>query len=274
VQRQETHPRSSNSFEFPLPPRLLTIPGVVPLELEVTEAVDLGPRMRRIRLAGRGLDDFTCQPGQDVMLLLGGGERPFSRRYSIRRFDPRTKTLELNVVAHGLHGPGAQWASSTQPGDRINGVGPRGKILLDPDADWHLFVGDDTAAAAGLSMLEALPSAVPALAFFEVATAEDELATSIDNGSAHKVSWFHRGDTPATASNLLVEALNSAELPPGRGHVYIAGEVQVVAAVQRAALARGLAPEQLSPKAYWGRGKSNASNGEPDKAEREAFGIS
>ncbi len=248
-------------FEFPLPPRLLTIPGVVPLELEVTEAADLGPRMRRIRLGGRGLEGFTYQPGQDVMLVLSGGERPLSRRYSIRGFDPRSQTLELNVVAHGVHGPGAEWASTTEPGDRINGVGPRGKIYLDPDADWHLFIGDNTAAPASLNMLEALPSSVPGLAFLEVTSAEDELLSS----STQPVTWLHRGETQAISSDLLVEAMNSAELPPGRGHVYIAGEVQIVAAVQRAALARGLAPEQLSPKAYWGRGKSNANNGEPEK---------
>jgi NADPH-dependent ferric siderophore reductase len=45
--------------------------------------------------------------------------------------------------------------------------------------------------------------------------------------------------------------------------VYIAGEVQIVSAVLRSALARGLAVEQLSPKAYWGRGKANENNGEP-----------
>jgi hypothetical protein len=39
----------------------------------------------------------------------------------------------------------------------------------------------------------------------------------------------------------------------------------VVNAAQRAALERGLQPEQLSPKAYWGRGKANANNGEPEK---------
>jgi NADPH-dependent ferric siderophore reductase len=251
-------------FDFPLPPRLLTIPGVVPLELEVVEAVDLGPRMRRILLSGRGLEDFSYQPGQDVMLVLSGGERPLSRRYSIRRFDQHSKTLELNIVAHGVHGPGAEWASATQPGDRINGVGPRGKISLDPAADWHLFLGDDTAGPASLSMLEALPAGVSGFTFLEVSTAQDELSTT----SSQRVNWLHRGETGAISSDLLVDAMNSAELPAGRGHVYIAGEVQIVAAVQRAALARGLAPDQLSPKAYWGRGKSNANNGEPEKEER------
>ncbi|MCA1645819.1 MAG: siderophore-interacting protein [Chloroflexi bacterium] len=201
------------------------------------------------------------------MLVLGGGDRPLSRRYSIRRFDRLTNCVELNVVAHGVHGPGAAWASSTQPGDRVNGVGPRGKILLDPDADWHLFVGDETAAPASLAMLEGLPPDRRGLALLEVSTAADELASSAEPTSAHQLRWLHRGDTPAIASKLLLEAINSAQLPDGRGHVYIAGEVQVVAALQRAALARGLAPEQLSPKAYWGRGKSNAPNGEPDKGE-------
>jgi NADPH-dependent ferric siderophore reductase len=253
--------RLNSGAAFPLPPRLLTIPGVQPLELEVTDASDLGPRMRRVLLTGN-LDQFAYQAGQDVMLVLGGTlERPLSRRYTIRGFDSRSRSIELNIVAHGIHGTGAQWALNAEPGDRVNGVGPRGKIFLNPDADWHLFLGDESAAAASLAMLEALPAKVAGVAYLEAATAEDELATD----TTREVKWLHRGDEPAWSSKLLVEAMSAMELPAGRGHVYIAGEVQVVAAIQRAALARGLAPEQLSPKAYWGRGKANANNGEPER---------
>jgi len=35
--------------------------------------------------------------------------------------------------------------------------------------------------------------------------------------------------------------------------------------LRKALAARGLAPEQISPKAYWGRGRANASHGEPAK---------
>jgi len=258
VQQQQTH-----RFAFPLPQRLLSIPGVRPLELEVAEVADLGPRMRRIRLSGAGLDDFSYEPGQDVMLVLGGGERPLSRRYTIRAYDPRGKTLELNIVAHGVHGPGAEWAANAQPGDRVNGVGPRGKIFLDTAADWHLFLGDETAAPGSLGMLEALEPSVPAQAYLEVSSAQDELPTSVPGSTTQQVIWLYRGDTPATASTLLVDTMTSADLPAGRGHVYIAGEVQVVNAVLRAALARGLATDQVSAKAYWGRGKANENNGEP-----------
>src|SRR5216683_4958752 len=243
--------QTTDKFAFPVPPRLLGIEGVQPLSLEVAEVSDLGPRMRCIRLAGAG-PNFSHKAGQDVMLVLGGGERPLSRRYTIRGYDQQRDLLELNLVTHGIHGPGAHWAASTRPGDRINGVGPRGKIHLDPDADWHLFLGDDSAIAATLSMLEAIAGRKPGMAFLEVHAAEDEVAFE----GGHSLTWLHRGEIPAWSSNLLVEAMNSAELPAGRGHVYVNGEVQVVNAVQRAALGRGLATGQVSPKAYWGRGKA------------------
>jgi NADPH-dependent ferric siderophore reductase len=257
--QQRLEPAANDRFAFPLPSRLLSIPGVRALELQVAEASDLGPRMRRIRLIGDHLRDFSYEPGQDVMLVMSGGERPLSRRYTIRGFDAAARALELNIVAHGIHGTGDLWASSTAPGDRINGVGPRGKIFLDRSADWHLFLGDETAAPGALHMLDAVPPEVPAQAFLEATSPEDELASS----TGHEVTWLYRGDTPATASTMLVDTVTAAELPPGRGHVYIAGEVQIVNAVLRAVLARGLAPEQVSPKAYWGRGKANENNGEP-----------
>jgi NADPH-dependent ferric siderophore reductase len=248
-----------------LPDTLLRIPGVQPLELEVVEVSDLGPHMRRLRFSGRGLDEFSYQPGQDVMFVLAITDgRPLSRRYTIRAYDPRTRTLEINLVAHGIDGPGASWAASAKAGDRINGVGPRGKIFLDPEADWHLFIGDDSAAPGYLHMLEAVPVTIPARALLEVESAGDELAVANGLAPAHRVRWLYRGHTTITDSTLLEDAMASTELLPGRGHVYIAGEVQRVAAIRDAALGRGLAAEQLSPKAYWGRGRPNAARGEPD----------
>jgi NADPH-dependent ferric siderophore reductase len=230
----------------------------------VVDIDDLGPHMRRVRLGGEALTNFEYQPGQDVMLVLSGGERPLSRRYSIRSYDPQSRSIELNIVAHGIHGPGAEWAMQTRPGDRINGVGPRGKIFLDPAADWHLFLGDESAAPASLHMLEAVPTEVPAQAYLEVSSPEDEL-TSNDGSDRHDVIWLVRGDTPATASTMLADTLAAAELPDGRGHVYMAGEVQVVKAILQVARERGFQPDQLSPKAYWGRGIANELNGEPQE---------
>ena len=244
-----------------IPPNLLAIPGVQPLELTVVEAADLGPRMRRITLTSSTLKDFTWQAGQDVMLVLGqAGDRALSRRYTIRSHRPQEATLELNIVAHGVDGIGAHWAANARPGDRVNGVGPRGKIYLDPDAEWHLFLGDETAGPATLAMMEALSAQTPAFAFLEVTDRNDQLPSA-----SKAFTWLHRDSTPALQSTLLRQALESFDLPNGRGHVYINGEVQLVSDLKRTALAKGLEPEQVAFKAYWGRGKANAGNGEPEQ---------
>jgi NADPH-dependent ferric siderophore reductase len=232
----------------PLPQSLLTIPGVQPLELTVNDVAELGPHMRRIALSGVPAS-FTYQPGQDVMLVLGqAGDRPLSRRYTIRAVN--NGVLELNIVAHGVDGPGARWAAAVQPGDRINAVGPRGKIFLNPDAEWHLFLGDECAAPASLAMLEALPQTARGLAYLE---ADAELP----HRAVHAVHWLQ--------PDQLGKAVAAFDPLPGRGHIYINGEVQQAATLKQQAIARGFDPEWISAKAYWGRGKPNALRGEPDE---------
>src|SRR5947199_365241 len=66
-------------------------------------------------------------------------------------------------------------------------------------------------------------------------------------------------DQPGQGMILVV----AVALPPGRGHAYLAGEATVVLRLRETLAARGLAQEQISPKAYWGRGRANASHGEP-----------
>jgi NADPH-dependent ferric siderophore reductase len=60
-----------------------------------------------------------------------------------------------------------------------------------------------------------------------------------------------------------VAAVTGVGLPAGHGHAYLAGEARAVLALREALAARGLAPEQISAKAYWGLGRANAAHGEP-----------
>ena len=64
------------------------------------------------------------------------------------------------------------------------------------------------------------------------------------------------------ASALAAEAAE-IELPPGRGHAYLFGEAMVVSRLREILAGRGLGQDQMSPKAYWGRGRANAGHGEP-----------
>ena len=235
--------------------------GTRRLHLEVTGAQPLTPHMHRLELTAPELEGFGYAPGQDVMLLVAAeGNRPVRRRYTIRHLDPARKLLTLDVVRHG-DGPGERWIRSARPGDRIEGIGPRGKVTTAPDADWHLFMGDESALPAIFAMTESLPGDSVATAVIEVPEAADEQDLSAP--ARARLTWLHRlGGRPGEPAELAAEAAE-VELLPGRGHAYLMGEARVVLALREVLTGRGLAADQISPKAYWGRGRANGGHGEP-----------
>ncbi len=231
------------------------------MQLEVVDSAPLSPGMQRLVLTAPELAGLQYQPGQDMMLMVAvDGDRPVRRRYTIRALDHARQLLTLDVVRHA-GGPGERWVAAARPGDRIEGIGPRGKIFLAEAVDWHLFVGDDSALPAFLAMTGALPVGARALVILEVPGpgSEQDLVTAADA----QVTWLYRDGGPAGDPAALVATAAAVALPPGRGHAYLAGEATVVLRLRETLGARGLAPEQISPKAYWGRGRANASHGEP-----------
>jgi len=239
------------------------LPDVSAYDLTVVEAETVTPSMRRLRFTGDGLDRLEFQPGQDLMVAVPEGpSEHFRRRYTIRRLEREERLVELQVVVHGEgDGPGARWAAGARPGDRVEAIGPRGKITLADGADWHLFAGDESALPATFAMVEALPAGATALVFLEIPAPDDE--QPLDHRCDLVLTWLHREGAAPGAGTRLVDAVTAVELPPGHGHAYLAGELRTVAAMRRALEGRGLAPDQLSPKPYWRLGVANAAHGEP-----------
>jgi NADPH-dependent ferric siderophore reductase len=235
--------------------------GTRRLSFKVVESERMTPNMRRIVLTAAELDGFRYEPGQDVMLLVAAeGRRPVRRRYTIRSLDRASLSLTLNVVPHG-EGPGERWIRAALPGDTIEGIGPRGKITTSPGADWHLFIGDESAMPAILAMAESLPGDADATLVIEVPGPDDE--QELLAPARTRLSWLHRLGRPAGDPALLTAETAEIELPAGRGQAYVFGEASVVLALREILGDRGLDAAQISPKAYWGRGRGNAGHGEP-----------
>jgi NADPH-dependent ferric siderophore reductase len=154
------------------PDRMLDLVGVAggPLadaklwHLEVIESEPLSPNLQRVVLTASDLNGLRYIAGQDLMLRVPQSqERVVNRRYTIRSFDAARSAVAMDVSLHGL-GPGTDWIRAAKVGDRIDAIGPRGKITLRMDADWHLFVADETGMPGALAMIEALPSTSTATA--------------------------------------------------------------------------------------------------------------
>lgn len=244
---------------------LRRLPGVRAFDLELVVAEMRTPAMRRLRFTSEDLGELVAFPGQDLMVAVPApGHAHFRRRYTIRGFDLSVPAVDLDLVLHG-DGPGAAWARTTRPGDRVEAVGPRGKIGLATDAAWHLFCGDESALPAIFTMVEALPESARAEVVLEVSGPEEHQEPSGVRAQLD-LHWVHRDGEPGTG-NALQEAVAHLTLPDGRGHAYVFGELRQVAACRLALLERDLDPEQVDHKAYWRRGVANAPHGEPRRPD-------
>lgn len=248
-------------------------PSTTPRRLTVVDALALGPRLRRITLSGRELQDFPAagpgahiklfvpRPGQEPLLPTRGakglswppGERPAVRTYSLRGHDPERGTVAVEFVLHGDEGPASRWAARAQAGDPIGLAGPGGPPLYDADADFHLLAGDLSALPAIAAVLEALPATARGAALVEIADADDQQALRHPPGV--QLRWL-QASTPSVDEPVLAAALREIDWPATASvSATVAGENAAVIAIRRQLLFdRGLPRAAVYAVPYWRRG--------------------
>ncbi len=260
-------PRSASQLDDPIL-ALVGRPGS-PLadaalwRLTVSTVTAITDDYRRVTFGGPDLEQLDFRPGQDLMMRIPGPDEFITnRRYTIRNANPEKATVTIDMVLHG-DGPGARWAAAAAPGHSMDAIGPRGKVVLDETAAWHLFIGDETALPGMSIMAESLPAAVPGVMVVElpqhVRGHDPELATD----QTVDIKWIERGDAEPGGAARLVTAAEQVTFPSGQGRAYVAGEMKMVRAVTTALVARGFDRSAIDAKAYWRRGDANAAHGEP-----------
>ncbi|MFB8758056.1 siderophore-interacting protein [Streptomyces nigra] len=235
---------------------------------QVVRTERLTPHMQRVVLGGEGLADFaadTCTDHYVKILFSPEGvtypepfdlERiredlpreqwPVTRTYTVRAWDPEHRELTLDFVIHGDEGLAGPWAMRAQRGDTVRFMGPGGAYAPDPEADWHLLAGDESALPAIARSLESLPDGAAAYAFLEVAGPEEEQKIDSDV----EVVWLHRGSRPV--GEALLDAVRSLTFPEGRLHAFVHGEAHFVKELRHLLrVERGVPREDLSISGYW-----------------------
>lgn len=221
----------------------------------------LTPRMIRVRLADASLRDVGAVPGQTIKLHVPDPSTgsPASRDYTVRDYrdssadqgDPAAvPRLDIDFVLHGA-GPAVDWARTAAPGDTVEFVGPSGRWRPDVTADWHLFAGDETALPAIQAYAGMLPPDADVRLYVEVPDATEQQPIP---GPARPVHWLHRDGAAPGTSTVLEEALRTAELPPGRGRIWMAGHTPTVRRIRAHLLdERGVDRAALYVKGFWDR---------------------
>ncbi|MBB4003562.1 siderophore-interacting protein [Aurantimonas endophytica] len=218
-------------------------------EMRVVSAVDLTPRMRRVRLTGSDLGRFAAG-GLHVRLLFPpqgrrpvwpcadrsgipawpeGEDRLTARTYTIRSIDLGAATVDIDVVLHEGSSPGSDWARTAEPGSIVGMMGPGGGELA--PAERYLLAGDETALPAIARMLESLPVDAAGTAMIEVQDAAEIQALAHPAG--FEIVWLDRGGRAAGTTDLLQAAVTSLAWPGEPGSfVYVAGELAAFKAIR------------------------------------------
>src|SRR5699024_1955709 len=125
----------------------------------------------------------------------------------------------------------------------------------DPEADWHLLVGDESALPAIAAALEVIPNGTPALVRLVCDGEDHEIA--LPTPDRLDLVWLHRSVATKDPS-MLTTAVRSLDFPAGRPHAFVHGEADEIRSLRRHLLSeRGLARSDMSCSPYWRRTMSD-----------------
>ena len=230
--------------------------------LSVKRIETVTPGMRRLVLSGEELAGFTSlSPDDHVKLFVRGkgqgegegqGGDAGRRDYTPRRYDAKTGELAIDFALHDA-GAATLWAKDAVPGDRIEIGGPRGSVVVPPDFDWWLLVGDETALPAIGRRLEELPSGTKVQAVIVVTGPEEE--QNFDTATDLRAVWVHRPAERADDPEPVLDVLRSLAWPSGDGFAWIAAEANVARAVRSFITEERAHPTAaLRASGYWKKG--------------------
>ncbi|GAA1310002.1 siderophore-interacting protein [Saccharothrix xinjiangensis] len=241
-------------------------------EVRVVRTAMVGSALLRVTLGGPGAAGFEAHspdehvkllfpepdgtlrlPEPDGLMLRWPKPSPTSREYTVRRYDPATGELDVDVALHD-GGLGSDWARAVEPGAVVHVAGPPGGLIVPHDYDRYLLAGDITALPALARWLEELPRTAAGWAFIEVADASEEIELSAPEG--FEVRWLHRGDAPAGSTTGLADAVRAVRVPEGeRVYAWVAGEAGAIKPLRRWVRDElGLAKADHDITGYWKRG--------------------
>jgi NADPH-dependent ferric siderophore reductase len=223
------------------------------LQLTVTSTETVTPVIRRVWFRSDDPAEFAERFAESgwtdryVKLQFPDAVRTYTALFP----DLAAGTLAIDFVTHGDHGVAGPWAQAVQPGERLEVRGPGGAYRPDPDADWHLLAGDESAVPAITAAVEALPADAVARVVVLVEDAGHEPVLSLPIGA--ELTMLHRAEGEGLAA-----AVRALEWLPGRVHAFVHGEAEEVMHEVRPYLLkeRGLDRDQVSISGYWRRGRS------------------
>lgn len=188
-----------------------------------------------------------------------GFDYPPNRPYTIRRWNPATCEMTIDIVAHE-GGVAASWAMNAKAGDIVGICNPEGRFWLPEGSQWLLMLTDITGLPAVGRVLEEMPKGFRAIVHVEIHSDEDR--QEIDTVADALITWHAchgvKPDRPGY-TELPRIAREIRELPPGPGYIYIAGEARAVSESRKHFRdGLGFDKQRIDAIGYWIEGQARS----------------
>lgn len=255
--------------------------------LVVTATEQLSPTMIRVSFRSEDLSAFSSSVFTDRYVKLSiprdpgsADDAPVVRTYTALNPSVEDGTLDIDFVVHGTEGYAGPWAVAAEPGDTLVALGPGGAYAPDPEADWHLLAGDETALPAIRAALAALPADARGYAVLDIPAPDHE--QPLDHPEGVEVTWLVTGDHTHHAAQdaegheqLLLTAVRDLKWLDGRVHAFVHGEAAVTMHGIRPYLLkeRGVPKADVSISGYWRRGRTEETFREWKRELAEAESV-
>jgi NADPH-dependent ferric siderophore reductase len=250
--------------------------------LQVRRVRQPAPRYQLITLGGDGLADFRSPSPTDHVgvippvhgevilpevsgerLMWPAGDRPPMREYTVRRFDPEAREIDVRILVHG-GGPVADWAVRAVAGDEVGVVGPRVSEVMPDGFANYLLVGDLTAVPAIARWLSELPEGATAQVLIAARSEED--VVELKCAQPISVLWSTEGGLPE--ADRLPSMLGALAPYSPDTFAWAAGEALAMRGVRRALLAKPeLTGETVKITGYWRRARADYDYEAPLEAD-------
>ncbi|MEJ1200838.1 MULTISPECIES: siderophore-interacting protein [unclassified Streptomyces] len=220
-------------------------------EFTVTDAEDVTPDFRRLRLSDGGMLAATgVHPTMWVRLWFDNAGKPHQRAYTLVDPDPAVGTFGMEFALH--EGCASDWARAAKPGDTIEAtVQGTGFEVPEPVPSRVFAVADPASLPALNSLLDAL-GPVPATIWFEDGGSGTDGLPFRTGPDRHEVRTVPRRDAGAHLVAQVKEALPELLRSTPEPFVWIACDTATTRAL--ASYARkelGLPKQRVNALGYW-----------------------
>jgi NADPH-dependent ferric siderophore reductase len=206
-----------------------------------------------IKLQSDALSSHHYIPGEHMRLFVGLDRDTALdsklRTYSVWDYESSRDMVDLAVCTHST-GIGATWIRQVQEGDAIHYMGPKGKLVIDFNADSSLMICDPSA----LSHMYAIKKHIaPGKANAGITYSEDASDHYADLDGSHPFQFLQLEFDP---TERIIEAANAFKSKlTGRTTIYLGGDARVCKSLSRY-FRQNWPQATVNSKGFWMPGKT------------------